>query len=258
MRYFLISLRIWAYIALQKQTNLAKIEMMSSLRLLLPGFVAFLLLAATCVQAQDNTEEEKRVIIRTDYGDMIVKLYNDTPQHRDNFLKLASEGFYDGLLFHRVISGFMIQGGDPDSKNAPDGAALGTGGMDYRIPAEIVPGRYHKKGALAAARQSDQVNPAKESSGCQFYIVQGRETPENILRNMETRQSKQSGKTFKYSDEAVLDYTTIGGAPHLDGEYTVFGEVLYGIEVIDQIAAVEVDGRARPTKNITMRIEIIE
>ncbi|TVR42156.1 MAG: peptidylprolyl isomerase, partial [Cryomorphaceae bacterium] len=145
-------------------------------RLLLPAFMVLAMLVSPYIMAQDG-QDEKRVIIRTDYGDMIVKLYDDTPQHRDNFLKLVGEGFYDGLLFHRVISGFMIQGGDPDSKNAPDGAALGTGGMDYRVPAEIVPGRYHKKGALAAARQSDQVNPAKESSGCQFYIVQGRETP---------------------------------------------------------------------------------
>lgn len=213
--------------------------------------------ASTGAMAQ-NSSENADVRIVTEYGTMLVKLYEDTPQHRKNFLKLVSESFYDSLLFHRVISGFMIQGGDPDSRNAPAGTTLGNGSLDYLIPAEILPNRYHKKGALAAARQSDEVNPEKKSSACQFYIVQGKINPPNILESIaERRNNNDPINSFTYSEEAVEDYRTIGGAPHLDGGYTVFGEVVEGLEVIDKIAALEVDSRSRPLADVIMKIELI-
>lgn len=212
-----------------------------------------LLMFTNMAQSQPADAREADVRIITDYGTMLVKLYDETPQHRDNFLKLVEEGFYDSLLFHRVIEGFMIQGGDPNSKNAAPERALGNGGLDYLIPAEFHPDRYHKKGALAAARQSDQVNPEKKSSACQFYIVQGKKSPPNILESLATRR----GGGFSYSEEAINDYSTIGGAPHLDGAYTVFGEVVEGLEVIDKIAAVEVRG-SRPVDDVRMEMELIE
>lgn len=212
-----------------------------------------LLMFTNMAQSQPADAREADVRIITDYGTMLVKLYDETPQHRDNFLKLVEEGFYDSLLFHRVIEGFMIQGGDPNSKNAAPERALGNGGLDYLIPAEFHPDRYHKKGALAAARQSDQVNPEKKSSACQFYIVQGKKSPPNILESLAARR----GRGFSYSEEAINDYSTIGGAPHLDGAYTVFGEVVEGLEVIDKIAAVEVRG-SRPVDDVRMEMELIE
>lgn len=209
--------------------------------------------------SQTDSQNEARVIIYTEYGDMIVKLYNETPLHRDNFIKLVENQFYDSLLFHRVIKDFMIQGGDPESRNAPDGAMLGTGGLDYLIDAEILPQYYHKKGALAAARQADAVNPQKKSSACQFYIVQGKPSAPSILKSLEARKaSMPGGAPFKYSEAAIADYEISGGAPHLDGEYTVFGEVIAGLDVIDRIAALQVDGRSRPVKNVRMRIELVK
>lgn len=204
-----------------------------------------------------HAQDEVQLRITTEFGEMTMKLYNETPQHRDNFLMLVEQGFYDSLLFHRVINGFMIQGGDPNSKNAQAGTMLGTGGLDYLVPAEIHPELYHKKGALAAARQSDAVNPEKKSSACQFYIVQGKKSPPNILQTIEERKNR-SGQTFEYSDQAFKDYEELGGAPHLDGDYTVFGEVIEGLEVIDKIAAVEVDSRSRPLENVMMKIERIK
>lgn len=218
--------------------------------------IAFLCLTlnfAFVARAQDDVQ----VRITTEFGEMTVKLYDETPQHRDNFVKLVEEAFYDSLLFHRVIDGFMIQGGDPKSKNAPAGTMLGTGGLDYLVPAEIHPELYHKKGALAAARQGDAVNPEKKSSACQFYIVDGKKSPPNILQTIEQRKTR-SGQTFKYPEQAYKDYEEMGGAPHLDGDYTVFGEVIEGLEVIDKIAAVEVDGRSRPLENVVMKIERIK
>lgn len=221
-------------------------------------FLMLILFFSTGISAQQEAKNAD-VRIVTEYGTMLVKLYDDTPQHRDNFLKLTEEGFYDSLLFHRVIKDFMVQGGDPKSKNAAPGAPLGNGGLEYLIPAEINPKYYHKKGALAAARQSDQVNPEKKSSACQFYIVQGRPSPPNVLQSMEDRyNTKHPDNPIIYSEQAKSDYANIGGAPHLDGGYTVFGEVVSGLEVIDKIAAAEVDGRSRPIENIVMKIELVK
>ena len=188
----------------------------------------------------ENVEKVSYVKIETTYGDIVVKLYNETPKHRDNFLKLVKEGFYDDLLFHRVIKDFMIQGGDPNSRDAKPGQMLGDGTLGYTIPAEFNPELFHKKGALAAARQGDQVNPRKESSSCQFYIVQGNVWDAARLRMVEQRM----GKSF--TKEQAEAYATIGGTPFLDGEYTVFGEVVEGLEVIDKIASVTCGPMDRP------------
>ncbi len=187
------------------------------------------------------------VVIGTPSGDMTVLLSEKTPLHRENFIRLAQEGFYNGLLFHRVIEGFMIQGGDPESKNAPAGAALGNGSHGPRIPAEFNPGLYHKKGALAAARDN---NPKKESSGCQFYIVQGKKWKEDELGKQIERASR------KPAEEQKNTYLTLGGTPHLDGNYTVFGEVIDGLDVIDKIASVETDNRDRPVQDVPMKVEV--
>lgn len=186
-----------------------------------------------------------KFVIHTDLGDMKGILYNETPQHRDNFVKLVKKGFYDGLLFHRVIGGFMIQGGDPDSKNAQPGARLGMGNPGYTVPAEINPKLIHKKGALAAARVGGPSNPQKASSGSQFYIVQGRKFPAGSLGN-------------KYTPEQLKIYETIGGTPQLDGDYTVYGEITEGLDVVDKIAGVAKDPNDRPTKDIKMTVKIVE
>lgn len=193
---------------------------------------------------QQSKPDEKMVVIHTDYGDMKLKLYNKTPLHRDNFLKLVKEGWYDGSTFHRVIEEFMIQGG----KNSK-----GKEGPGYRIDAEFVPGYIHKTGALAAARQSDQVNPQKKSSGSQFYIVQGRKLSDQELDYL----AKRMNKTF--SDKQREVYKTIGGTPHLDGDYTVFGELVEGFDVLDKIAAVKtIKPGDKPVEDVSMTIEIIE
>ncbi|MDD5569619.1 MAG: peptidylprolyl isomerase [Bacteroidales bacterium] len=194
---------------------------------------------------------ETIVQISTEYGDIKIKLYNQTPGHRDNFIKLIKQNVYNGTLFHRVIKGFMIQGGDPDSKTAKPGQMLGNGETGPRIPAEFDSTLYHKRGALAAARDE---NPAKASSSCQFYIVQGRKFTEQQLNDM----SKATG--IKFSKEKIQAYTTIGGAPHLDGSYTVFGEVIEGMETVDKIAGVDVDvnNNYRPLKDIKVTIKILE
>lgn len=186
----------------------------------------------------------ERVIISTEYGDMEAILYNSTPQHRDNFLKLVEEGYYDSLLFHRVIEGFMIQGGDPDSKEARPGARLGMGGPGYTIPAEI--GAPHVRGTLAAARDN---NPQKSSSGSQFYIVQGRPVTDAMLDQM------QMVKGVMYNDAQRQLYKEVGGTPQLDGEYTVFGEVVEGLEIVDEIAVVDGDENNRPIQNVRMFIK---
>lgn len=197
-------------------------------------------------------EKEYYVKIETSYGDMVVKLYNETPLHRDNFLKLVKEGVYDDLLFHRVINQFMIQGGDPNSRNAKPGQMLGEGGLGYTVPAEFVPTLYHKKGALAAARQGDAVNPEKASSSCQFYIVQGTTWDAERLKTVEQRM----GKSFTAEQAEV--YAKIGGTPFLDGDYTVFGEVVEGLEVVDKIAAVPCGPMDRPVEDVKMKMTIIE
>jgi cyclophilin family peptidyl-prolyl cis-trans isomerase len=190
-----------------------------------------------------------RIKITTDSGVIMVRLSDSTPLHRDNFVKLVKQGFYDSLLFHRVINEFMIQGGDPESKNAKTGAILGNGGDELaRIPAEIKPGLYHKRGVLAAARTD---NPEKASSGCQFYIVQGKKFTDQEIDMAETRIGR------KYSITERMVYKTVGGTPWLDGNYTVFGQVESGIEVIDKIAGVPQDKYNRPLGDIRMKMEII-
>ena len=262
--------------------------------------ILFVMLMSAC---SDRDRQSTYVSIATDNGEIVVKLYNDTPAHRDNFIKLAEAGFYDGLLFHRVIKDFMIQGGDPESRNAAPDAGLGSGGPGYTIPAEIVPTHYHKKGALAAARQSDNVNPRKESSGSQFYIVTGNVFTEgqltalarqmmqykeqqlfNALASerraeiMQMRRDKDQAGLAALQEELVAQvkaqmpksaaeffteeqrqaYTTVGGTPHLDGEYTVFGEVVEGFDVLDKIQAVATRAGDRPEKDIKMRVKVLQ
>lgn len=261
---------------------------------------------AACKQdkkAKDMSEETK-LKIETTAGDIVVKLYNETPQHRDNFIKLAENGTYEGTLFHRVIKDFMIQAGDPDSKNASKGQMLGAGDVGYTIPAEFVyPKYFHKKGALSAARQGDNVNPQKASSGCQFYIVTGKVYSDSALLNMEQQMNQmrfnnlfntlaskhakdiykmrkagdQEGlmnlqdtliaqverqlagqPEFRFTAEQVKAYTTVGGTPHLDGEYTVFGEVLEGMDVVDKIQRVKTDRNDRPEEDVKIvKVEVL-
>jgi len=249
-----------------------------------------------------NETKETIVVVTTDYGKMRIKLYNETPQHRDNFIKLINDGFYNELLFHRVIKDFMIQGGDPESKGAPAAKQLGSGDVGYTIPAEFVyPKYYHKKGALAAARQGDQTNPQKRSSGCQFYIVQGKKMTDQELDGMEQHLQNKVKEARFYEivatkmdlvqklqaagDQAGLqqlqteilaqidgelagkaplkltaqmrnDYKTIGGTAFLDNDYTVFGEVIEGLEVIDKIAAVKTRPGDRPEVDLRMKITL--
>ncbi|MFM7747059.1 MAG: peptidylprolyl isomerase, partial [Bacteroidota bacterium] len=195
-------------------------------------FILFNLTAMSIMnpEAIASGPPETRVYLETNYGRLVLKLYNSTPLHRDNFLKLVKEGYYDGLLFHRVIKDFMIQGGDPESKNAMKGAMLGNGGPGYTVPAEFVDSLIHRKGALAAARLGDGMNPKKESSGSQFYIVQGRVWRDVDLAAMESRTGR------KYSDAQKKSYREEGGTPHLDGGYTVFGQLVEGFDVLDRIA----------------------
>jgi peptidyl-prolyl cis-trans isomerase B (cyclophilin B) len=205
----------------------------------------FLLLAVVLsihLMAQD-AETETKVLIKTSYGNIIVKLYNDTPMHRDNFIELVENGWYNGSKFHRVIQNFMIQGG---------ASANGKDDPGYTTPAEFRPNHIHKKGALSAARQGDQVNPTKASSGSQFYLVQGETFTNQQLNNF----SAQTG--FIYTNKQREIYNTIGGTPHLDGGYTVFGEVVEGLEVIDLIAAVETGYRDKPVVEVKMTMEIVK
>jgi len=207
------------------------------------------------VQGKDHhtgNGEETRVLLRTDKGDMTIMLHNETPRHRDNFVQLVEDGFYEGLLFHRVIEGFMIQTGDPMSKDAVPGEPLGSGGPGYTIPAEFVPELIHQKGALAAARQGDQVNPERESSGSQFYVVQGRQWSEAELDQMDANRDQPLTEAQREV------YKTKGGVPHLDETYTVFGQVVEGMEVIDRIADVETDDRDRPKEDVRIiEVEIL-
>ncbi|MFT5382958.1 MAG: cyclophilin family peptidyl-prolyl cis-trans isomerase [Saprospiraceae bacterium] len=195
-----------------------------------------------------NSPEKCYVEIQTNYGNMLIHLYDATPQHRDNFIKLVEEGFYEDLLFHRVIQGFMIQGGDPDSRNAKPNGPLGGGGPGYQIPAEFVDSLIHVKGALAAARNN---NPEKKSSGSQFYIVQGRKVTDRELGLVEARED------FNYSSAQKDIYAELGGAPQLDRGYTVFGMVVEGLEVIDKIAAVKTKPGDRPLEDVKMKMKVI-
>jgi peptidyl-prolyl cis-trans isomerase B (cyclophilin B) len=211
-------------------------------------------LAASALQAQSLSAKKKNkkeplVFIDTDYGQIVLLLYDLTPKHKENFLKLAKEGFYDGLLFHRVIEQFVIQGGDPNSRNALAGQPLGSGDVGYRIDAEFDPRLYHKRGAVGAARDD---NPEKASSGCQFYIVQGKKMTEEQIAAI----SKRTGVQF--TAEQIETYKMVGGIPHLDQNYTVFGEVIAGMDVVDKIAAVETDSNDRPKQDVRMRMQVKE
>ena len=263
--------------------------------------LAFIALTACSAGSKKQTnhhmENEKRTLVKleTTMGNITVALYNETPKHRDNFIKLVKEGVYDSTLFHRVIKQFMIQAGDPDSKNASDTAMLGSGDVDYTIPAEFNPKFFHKKGVLAAARQGDDVNPEKASSGCQFYIVTGRKFTKPQLLGMENKINEQHEEAlfdslarqhmkeiykmrkagdnagllelqdtleaqareladkeekFRFTPEQIKAYSTIGGAPHLDGSYTVFGEVTEGMEVVENIEIAKTNRADRPVENI--------
>ncbi|MDR0559305.1 MAG: peptidylprolyl isomerase [Prevotellaceae bacterium] len=202
-----------------------------------------LTMAASC-----KKNENVKVLIETSEGNILLQLYDDTPLHRDNFVKLVKDGYYDGLIFHRVIKDFMIQAGDPNSRNPKPEVHYGNGGPSYTVPAEILPNRYHKKGALAAARTR---NPEKKSSGSQFYIVQGKIYDEEYLKELE-ESKKTEQPEFKFGSEAIKDYLTVGGTPFLDGDYTVFGEVIEGLDVIDKIAATETTSVPpdRPVKDV--------
>ena len=263
--------------------------------------LAFIALTACSAGSKKQTnhhmENEKRTLVKleTTMGNITVALYNETPKHRDNFIKLVKEGVYDSTLFHRVIKQFMIQAGDPDSKNASDTAMLGSGDVGYTIPAEFNPKFFHKKGVLAAARQGDDVNPEKASSGCQFYIVTGRKFTEPQLLGMENKINEQREEAlfdslarqhmkeiykmrkagdnagllelqdtleaqareladkeekFRFTPEQIKAYSTVGGAPLLDGSYTVFGEVTEGMEVVENIDIAKTNRADRPIENI--------
>lgn len=251
-----------------------------------------------------NQGNETLVRLETTEGNITVKLYDETPKHRDNFIKLAKEGVYDSTLFHRVIKNFMIQAGDPQSKTASDTATLGSGDVGYTLPAEINPKFFHKRGVLAAARLRDEVNPNRESSGCQFYIVTGRKFSEAQMINMENQMNearlenifnelarkhmkeiykmRKANDTegllelqdsleaqarakvakepaLKYTKEQISAYTTIGGAPHLDGAYTIFGEVTEGMDIVDKIEKVKTNRGDRPEKDIRiLKAEVLD
>ncbi len=269
-------------------------------------FSILLLLALTflvsCAGLKSDKKETK-VEIETSFGTMKFRLYNDTPEHRDNFIKLTKEAYFNELLFHRVIKGFMVQGGDPNSKNAPAGNRLGNGGPNYTLPAEIKPSHFHKRGVLSAARKGNKLNPEKRSSGSQFFVVQGTIYTNEELDLLEQEQNKKitnqkvqeminsqsetinrlvkSGQRdslnifiadiqekvetenrdtvqFKLSQEQRELYTTVGGYPSLDGEYSVFGEMIEGFDVLDKIAEVETDRFDRPIQDIIMNVKLIK
>lgn len=199
------------------------------------------------IKIPKKSKSDSLVTLSTQFGDIKLRLFESTPKHRANFLKLVKEGFYNDLLFHRVIKDFMIQGGDPNSKNAKPDQMLGSGGPNYKVDAEFRPELYHKKGALAAARDG---NPQKASSSCQFYIVQGKKATEEELTGFEKRNN------LKYTDAQKELYKTIGGTPFLDNNYTVFGEVLAGIDVLDKIAVQETGKADRPKQDIKMTMKI--
>lgn len=217
-------------------------------RLLTCMLIAFMVMSVPFMQAQAQEEKETLVLIDTDLGKIKVKLYNDTPLHRDNFIKNVEDHLYDGLLFHRVIRQFMIQAGDINSKNASFETHLGNGDPDYRIPAEIIyPKHFHKAGALCAARTSDDVNPERESSASQFYIVTGLFYTEMELDKMEKE------KNIKLTSEQREAYMQVGGRPDLDNKYTVFGEVVEGMKTVFKIQMVNTNAEDRPLKNIKIK-----
>ncbi len=210
--------------------------------------LSILMMSTTNLEAKKKKKaEDVEVEILTSAGIITVKLYADVPQHTANFIKLVNDGTYDGTLFHRVIRSFMIQGGDPDSKNAEPGKRLGMGDLGYKIPAEFNTKHIHLRGALAAARDN---NPEKASSSCQFYIVQGKKYPEDQMRDIARKNN------LDYTPEQIKAYEEVGGAPFLDMNYTVFGEVVDGIDVVDAIASMPVDASDRPKEDVSMTMRV--
>lgn len=220
---------------------------------------SLMFMAATGVWAQ-TTENRQIVRLETDSGTVRIVLYNETPQHRDNFLRLVGEGFYDGVLFHRVINRFMIQTGDSLSRHAAPGQELGEGDYEtYQLPAEFrFPQLFHKRGAVAAAREGDDVNPERKSSMCQFYIVTGKRYSNNMLDDVEERVSMATKEMFRFPTEVREAYQQTGGAPHLDTQYTVFGEVIEGMDVVERIQLATTDANDRPLVDIRIRRATVE
>jgi len=213
--------------------------------------VTLLAVLPSALQAQETDTLQHEVLIETTMGNIRVALYNETPLHRDHFLKMVNDGFYDSLLFHRVIYNFMIQTGDPESRDAAPGELLGLHSEGEQIPAEIVwPVRWHKRGALAAARQGDATNPERKSSGSQFYIVYGRRYDDRMMDEVQQRLDKETGGKIQMTPALREAYYKTGGSPHLDGQYTVFGEVVEGLDVVKQIQWAQTDGNARPLEDI--------
>lgn len=220
--------------------------------------MSLVLLATISVSTAEAKKKKVQLVeIKTSYGTMVVYLYDETPGHKKNFLELAKSGFYNGTTFHRVIHKFMIQGGDPNTKSADSAHLAGQGGPGFTIDAEIIPSLIHRKGVLAAARMPDHMNPTKASSGSQFYIVQGQILSNDELE-MAIRRRKMIDPNFDYTPEQREIYKTIGGTPWLDGEYTIFGEVISGMEVIDEIAKVKTVINDKPAEDIKMEVNIIE
>lgn len=221
----------------------------------------FFAILAVCILSTDGKGKENRSVVRleTSAGNIRIALSDDTPFHRDNFLALAEKGFFDGTLFHRVIKDFMIQGGDPDSKDAPQGKKLGDGGPGYRLAPEFcLPYMYHKRGAVAMAREGDDVNPERASSGSQFYIVWGKVFKDKELQKVIRGVQEATDGEARFTVEMEHDYRTVGGAPHLDGQYTVFGEVVEGLEIVDSIQRTVTDSLDRPLTDIVLRHAVVE
>lgn len=221
-----------------------------------------LLLIGLSADVSAHTDKDRRVRVRleTTAGTMVMALFDETPRHRDNFLKLVRQGYYDGLLFHRVIADFMVQTGDPDSRAAKPGQRLGDGGPGYTLPLETaLPYRYHYRGAVAAAREPDEVNPERRSSGSQFYIVWGKTFNERTFPPMRDYVSEMTGGEVEFTPEMVRTYMNEGGAPHLDGQYTVFGEIIEGMKVVKAIQKAETDADDRPVEDIRIiKAEVVE
>jgi cyclophilin family peptidyl-prolyl cis-trans isomerase len=267
-------------------------------------FLSIIIITIISMPSEAKTKSNI-VLIETSLGNIKIRLYDETPQHRDNFLKLVKEGYYNDLLFHRVIKDFMVQGGDPNSKGAPANKALGSGGPSYQIPAEIVyPQLFHKRGALSAARTGDQVNPKKESSGSQFYIVWGSIYSKSQLKDMEEQKKQQAMQSYfgnlvnerrdtiqalttsgnkaaldtiqeelikmtetefknnpdkgSFMEKQIKTYSTLGGTPFLDGEYTVFGEVIEGLDIVEKMQSCQTGSNDRPKNDITMKMKIVD
>ena len=215
----------------------------------------FFMLALVLAAFVPSMAQSRQVMIETTEGNILVTLYDDTPKHRDNFLKLVNEQFYDSLLFHRVIKNFMIQGGDPDSRHAEPGVTLGEGSTDYTVEAEFFDSEGHllhphKRGALAMAREGDSENPERRSSGCQFYIVWGKTYATQQLYQIGDKVEAATDHRVTMTDELLDLYHDVGGVPHLDGQYTVFGEVTEGLDVVDRIQKAQTDDYDRPIDDV--------